>query len=193
MKVIEATSYILNKLKNEISDKLTYHSLWHTIDVVKHVQRIAKSEKVFDKENLQLLETAASFHDAGFLETYQNHEEKSCEIARNILPFFNYNNYQINEICTIIMATKIPQKPINQLSEILCDADLDYLGRDDFFTIGQKLYQELLLKNIIQNQIQWNQIQIDFLENHHYFTKTNQESRSSKKIKNINLIFIQNL
>lgn len=188
MKIKKAISYILSRLKRELPPELTYHGLWHTLDVVEQTHRIALSEGIHDTEHLQLLETAAYFHDAGFMETYQNHEEKSCEIAQNILPSFEYNPFQISLICTIIMATKIPQTPLNHLSEILCDADLDYLGRDDFFTIGQRLYQELLQKNIVQNQDQWNQIQINFLEKHHYFTETNKQSRNPYKLKNIDTI-----
>jgi HD superfamily phosphodiesterase len=188
MKIKKAILYIRNKLKTELPVELSYHGLWHTLDVVEQTRRIALSEGVHDKEDLQLLETAAYFHDVGFTETYQNHEEKSCEIARNILPLFDYNSRQINVVCSIIMATKIPQTPLNHLSEILCDADLDYLGRDDFFTIGQKLYQELLQRNIVQNQDQWNQIQIDFLAKHHYFTETNKQFRNNHKLKNISAI-----
>lgn len=188
MKIKKAILYIHHKLKAELPVELSYHGLWHTLDVVEQTRRIALSEGVEDKEALQLLETAAYFHDVGFTETYQNHEEKSCEIARNILPLFEYSSLQISLICSMIMATKIPQSPVNHLSEILCDADLDYLGRDDFFNIGQRLYQELLQRNIVQNQDQWNQIQISFLEKHHYFTETNKQSRNPHKLKNIDSI-----
>ncbi len=188
MKKKRAIFYILNRLKQELPPELTYHVLWHTLDVVEQTRRIALSEGITDKEHLQLLETAAYFHDAGFMETYQDHEEKSCEIARNILPSCEYDAFQISQICVLIMATKIPQSPHNHLSQILCDADLDYLGRDDFFTIGQRLYQELLWKNLVQNQEQWNQIQLDFLGKHQYFTQTNQLFRTPRKLENIKAI-----
>ncbi len=42
------------------------------------------------------------------------------------------------------MATKIPQKLINQLEEILGEAGLDYLDRNDFFKIGKRLQYELI-------------------------------------------------
>lgn len=188
MKVKEATAYILNRLTNELPTELTYHWIGHTLDVVAQARRIALSENILDKQNLLLLETAAYFHDAGFIETYQNHEEKSCEIAQMILPSFDYTLSEITAICTIIMATKIPQSPTNHLSEIICDADLDYLGREDFLEIGQRLYQELLYKNLVKNQHQWNEIQLLFLKKHKYFTKTNIESRNIVKLNNIEQI-----
>ena len=188
MKIKEAIAYILNRLKNELPAELTYHGLWHTLDVVEQARRIALSENVLDVKELALLETAAYFHDAGFMETYQNHEEKGCEIAKNILPSFDYTPSEITAICVIIMSTKIPQSPTNHLSEILCDADLDYLGREDFLEIGQRLYQELLVKNLVKNQQQWNEIQLSFLEKHQYFTKTNIESRNAVKLVNVGRI-----
>lgn len=185
MKIKDAILYIREKLKAELPVELSYHNLWHTLDVVAQSRRIALSEGIHDEDELQLLETAAYFHDVGFTETYENHEEKSCEIARKVLPIFEYNAFQIEQICLMIIATKIPQSPSNHLAKILCDADLDYLGRDDFFTIGQKLYQELLQRNVVQNQDQWNQIQISFLEKHQYFTETNKRSRNPHKLQNI--------
>jgi hypothetical protein len=81
----------------------------------------------------------------------------------------------------MIMATRIPQTPHNLLEEIIADADLDYLGRDDFWTIGNKLFTELQMYSIIQTEDEWNRLQIKFLEQHHYFTRTAIETRKQKK------------
>ena len=83
------------------------------------------------------------------------------------------------------MATKIPQSPKNQLAEILCDADLDYLGDHNFYAISQTLWQELYNLDKIDNSNNWNQIQVHFLESHRYFTPTNQLARNSEKQKRI--------
>ncbi len=185
MKLAKATAYILKRLTFELPSQLSYHSLGHTLDVVKQARRIALAERIDDKEKLQLLETAAYYHDAGFLETYQNHEEKSCEIAQNNLPAFGYSPSQIEIVCKAIMATKIPQTPTSQLGEILCDADLDYLGRADFFSIGDSLYQELVNKQIISNRQQWDTMQVSFLQKHEYFTAINQQMRCMTKGENL--------
>jgi hypothetical protein len=86
------------------------------------------------------------------------------------------------------MATKIPQKPLNKLEEIIADADLDYLGRNDFFAIGDQLFNELQARKVVDNVFDWDQIQIKFLENHQYFTKTSQKSRAMQKEKHLQLI-----
>jgi hypothetical protein len=88
----------------------------------------------------------------------------------------------------MIMATKIPQTPNNHLEQILADADLDYLGRDDFFTIGNKLYDELAMFGIITNERDWNLLQERFLESHNYHTATAISSRNAKKQQNLDII-----
>ncbi len=180
MKFADVKKMMLRKLLKELPDYLTYHSVYHTKDVLKASIRIAKSESI-KGEDLTLIKTAAIFHDSGFIYGPKDHEERSCDIARRYLPDYEYSTIQIERICGMIMATKIPQKPQNHLEEVLSDADLDYLGRDDFFTIGNTLYQEMIYFGFIKNEDEWNNIQIRFFENHHYFTKTAIESRQAGK------------
>lgn len=179
--------FILKKLKENLSENLSYHSVSHVKDVLKAVEQIAKSEGI-DDENLMLLKTAALFHDTGFLYGSKDHEVKSCDIAQEYLPEYGYSQDQIDVIKGMIMATKIPQMPQNHLEQILADADLDYLGRDDFFTIGDKLYEELAMFGIISSERDWNLLQEKFLNNHSYFTKTAIESRNQKKQENLDLV-----
>lgn len=175
---------MLAKLLEELPQHLSYHSVSHVNDVLEAAERIATSEHVEDEE-LILLKTAAVFHDSGFLHGAQEHERKSCEIAKTYLPDYGYKEAQIEKICGMIMATKIPQTPHNLLEEILADADLDYLGRDDFFTIGNRLYDELSMFGIVNTADDWNNLQIRFLENHHYFTKTAIATRKEQKDKHL--------
>lgn len=187
MKYNTIQSVIIDLLKEKLPEHLSYHSVGHIKDVIKSAEQIAISENVTPEE-LTLLKTAALFHDTGFLYGAKNHEEKSCEIAQAYLPDFDYSQDQIDLIKGMIMATKIPQRPQNHLEEILADADLDYLGRDDFFTIGDQLYEELSMFGIISSEYDWNLLQEKFLENHNFFTKTAINSRNLKKQENLNII-----
>jgi len=81
----------------------------------------------------------------------------------------------------MIMATKIPQTPLNHLEQIMADADLDYLGRDDFQVISDRLFQELE----IPDKNKWNKIQIAFFEKHSYFTESAKRLRNDKKQENL--------
>lgn len=179
--------FMLQKLQNELPQHLSYHSVSHVKDVMQAALNIARQEGVQQQEQI-LLQTAALFHDSGFLFGAQEHERKSCNIAREYLPQYGYDAQQIEQICGMIMATKIPQSPQNHLEEILADADLDYLGRDDFFTIGNRLFDELSMFGIVSTERDWNMLQLRFLESHHYFTKTAIALRNEKKQEHLNYI-----
>lgn len=187
MRFGEAKKFILGTLKNALPKHLSYHSVEHVKDVFNACKMLAASEGVAG-ENLKLLLTAALFHDSGFLKGPKEHEKKSCQIAKKHLPDFDYTPEQIKVICGMIMATKVPQEPQNHLEEIICDADLDYLGRDDFFEIGDKLYSELNMYGMLNTEDEWNKLQVRFLEAHHYFTKTAIKLRQRKKDKHLKLI-----
>jgi len=174
--------YVIAKLQNELSNRFTYHCIGHTVDVLEQAQQIAARENLTDEENIFLLKVAVLYHDSGFLFTYSGHEEKGCELGRKELPGFGLTSSQIEKICGMIMATKIPQSPKNQLEEIICDADLDYLGRDDFELISNNLYKEFLDFGFVNDHQDWMQKQIRFFETHHYFTKSSQQLRQPKKM-----------
>lgn len=178
---------ILNKLKNELSANLFYHSIDHTLDVYHSAESIAKEEGITDSD-LKLLLVGAIYHDAGYLIQNNNHEQLSCEIARQYLPQFRYTEEDIDLICRIIMATKIPQHPKTHLEKIICDADLNYLGRTDFLSIQEKLYEEMFAFGYIKNKKEWNKVQVNFMQNHHYFTPTAIKHNYSQKEKNIAII-----
>jgi uncharacterized protein len=184
MNFLSAKSFILNEL-DALSPALTYHGKHHTLDVFAVSEQLCISEKVSENDTLLVL-TAALFHDVGFLRHYRDHEAHSCRFAQEMLPNFGYRGGAIKKICSLIRATKIPQSPKNLLERILCDADLDYLGRDDFYAIGQTLFQEMRVLKMIDTEENWNAIQIRFLEKHAYFTESNQQERAALKEKHLN-------
>jgi uncharacterized protein len=177
-----AKAFILDKLERELSSDLAYHGIHHTLDVLYTTEELCYLEKVSPYEEL-LLKTAALFHDSGFTINNKGHEQLGCKIVQRHLPAYGYTNEEIKAICGMIMATKIPQSPKNFLEQIICDADLDYLGRDDFYDIGSTLFDELKAYNVLDNEQVWNKIQVNFLEQHAFFTPTNKKRRSSKKAK----------
>jgi hypothetical protein len=81
------------------------------------------------------------------------------------------------------MATKIPQSPTNLMERVICDADLDYLGRDDYFEISKKLYTEINHKNELSRE-DWITLQLNFFTKHQYFTSSAKKLRDTKKKKN---------
>lgn len=187
IKYYKTEHYVLKILEKNLSKKLYYHSIRHTKDVVKAVERIALLEGVTD-EGLFLLKTAAILHDAGFIEQYDHNESIGARMATEILPKYGYTEQHIKTIVELIHVTEIPHRPINKLQEIICDADLDYLGRDDFEEIADKLRLELREMGKINSDRLWDEIQVKFLRQHQYFTRTAIESRQAKKEANIELV-----
>jgi len=187
IKYYKTQHFVLDYLKAGLSDKLLYHSVNHSIDVVQAVERIALSEGVTD-EGLFLLKTAAILHDAGFVKQYENNESIGAAMAAEWLPKYGYTERHIKTIVELIHVTEIPHRPINKLQEIICDADLDYLGRDDFEEISNRLRLELRGMGKIDSDRAWDEIQVDFLKNHKFFTKTSIAARRKKKKENLKVV-----
>ncbi len=178
---------MLNKLERELPAYLYYHNVKHTIDVVTQAELIGIGEGVNDEE-LLLLKTAALFHDSGHILSYDDHEHFSALIVREILPDYFYTQRQIEIICDLIQSTKLPPAPKNVLERIMCDADLDYLGRTDMIPVSNALYRELNEMNKISSLLAWNQLQLKFISGHQYFTQTAQTLREVNKQKQIERI-----
>lgn len=182
--------FIIDKLTNELPAYVSYHDVQHTKDVVEAANYLAIKEILGEQETSIVL-TAALFHDIGFTSGYDEHEASSCEIARKILPSFDYDTIQIEKICKLIMATKLPQKPANILEEIICDADLFYLGSDKYFDKAEQLHVEFKATERIKDDADWNKVQIDFLKKHRYFTLTAIKEQDKKKKENLQHLLIK--
>jgi uncharacterized protein len=180
-------AYVFEQLEKNLATTLYYHGAHHTLYVYNAAMKIAEHENVTGKD-LTILMTAVLLHDYGFLETYNQHEEKGCEMAKKILPGYGYSTEQIDMVCSMIMRTKIPQIAFNKLEEIICDADLDYLGTDDFLPIGNQLFKEFLHYGVVKDEEGWNRLQMKFLVAHQYFTGYAKKFREEKKQQNLKLI-----
>ncbi len=187
IKFEDLNDYVLDRLERELPKHLYYHNYKHTIDVTIGVEIIGEGEGI-DGEDMLLLKTAALFHDFGQVVGALDHEERSCKIAEEVLPKFDYDQEQIDIIKGIIMATKLPPQPKTRLEEIIADADLDYLGRRDMVPVSDALYQELKVQGIIGSFNDWNKLQVKFLSVHQYFTKTARTMRTVNKEEQIERI-----
>lgn len=171
---------ILDRMEKQLPKNLYYHSVKHTIDVVTEVELIGWAEGLTEEEVL-LLKLAGLFHDCGHTVSYQNHEFYGAEIAREVLSQYNYSAEQVDIICRLIMATEFPPEPKDTLEAVICDSDLDYLGRSDFIPVSDTLYQELKEREMIGTYDEWNQLQLKFIKKHQYYTKTARNLREVNK------------
>jgi len=176
---------ILNRLKALLPDKLVYHDIGHTLNIEKAALRLCHLEGI-NEEDILLLRTAVLYHDAGFIEKYDQNEDFAIGMARNALPKYGYSAEQINTVCTIIRATKSNIEPELALEKIMCDADHDYLGRADYYAVAKRLRQELANYQRVYSEKDWCHFQLDYLEKkHRFYSDTAQNIRSQAKEKRI--------
>jgi uncharacterized membrane-anchored protein YitT (DUF2179 family)/predicted metal-dependent HD superfamily phosphohydrolase len=167
------------------SKNFLYHSWAHTAEVIQNTDEIGRKENITDID-LIILKSAALLHDVGYLTSSKDHEEVSCFVARDLLPRFEYSEEEIGKICELIMTTKLPQQPKDLLGKVLCDADLYYLGGDDYKPKAKSLYLEMKNFGNDITEHEWIDVQLAFLKNHKYFTPFAVENRSEGKGRIIN-------
>nr|WP_262505028.1 HD domain-containing protein [Saccharicrinis fermentans] len=175
---------VLDMMEQNLPENLFYHNIKHTIDVVTEVELIGWAEGLSEEEIL-MVKLAALFHDSGHVISYDEHELHGTVIARNMLAKYDFSDDMMATICDLIMATKFPPEPKNILEKVICDSDLDYLGRTDFIPVSNMLYEELKVRNMIGSFNEWNQRQLTFIRKHQYYTNTAQHLREVNKNKQI--------
>ena len=173
-------NHVIHLLKTALPSYCHYHNYEHTLYVWHKVAEIAVHENCTPEE-IDLLKAAALWHDTGFLNSYQNHEEESCKLAATWLRENNFSDTYIELVCSMIMATKLPQSPQTRLEEIVADADLEYLGTGYAALIAANLFKEFQELDPAFTKKQWNELQVSFLQKHHFFTKYCRENKEPVK------------
>lgn len=164
-------TFVISKLKAELSDDLFYHSIEHTLNVEQAALKYAKLEGL-EKDCIFRLQTAALFHDAGFLIEYKDNETVGAKILDKYAFEFGYSEADIQIISKIILATNNKIEPTTLSEKIMCDADHDYLGRQDYHHVANKLHKELAIYDNTIEATEWLKLQIDYLENKHIYYTT---------------------
>jgi predicted metal-dependent HD superfamily phosphohydrolase len=172
---------------------LLYHGPHHTLlDVFPAVDRLCEGEAVAPGDRDMVL-AAGLFHDIGFLETYDGNEPVGARIAGETLPGFGFPPPEVSRVRTLILSTAMKevdgvwrQVPGDDpLARILCDADLDNLGRDDFFGVSATLRRELSNQGRDFTELQWLARQILFVSQQEWFTDTQRRARQAGKEANL--------
>jgi predicted metal-dependent HD superfamily phosphohydrolase len=178
-------AHVENLFATNKDDRLIYHNAYHTEQVVKNAVRIANHYKLSDVDFFTVV-TAAWFHDIGYLSSFEKHEEHGAEAATVFLRLQNVDEATIKQISECILATKMPQKPIGLLQDIICDADLFHLGSDSFKDRNKLMRKEAEAfcgKKIEKDQ--WRQNTIALFHAHHYHTDYGQQQLNKGKEENL--------
>lgn len=181
-----ARNYVTEIYVHKVNPEFVFHNLDHTEDVAEACSRMADHFQLKGDERFVLM-LAAWFHDTGYsLGSAAGHEEESIRIATDFLRHNNVDETLIQKVSSCIQATKMPQSPVSQVEKILCDADLFHLATDDFKARNQLLKQEQ--ETVLGHKVpkkDWRKNNIQFLENHKFFTQYGQEALEPKKQENL--------
>ncbi|MGN6400433.1 MAG: Pycsar system effector family protein [Flavisolibacter sp.] len=188
--ILTATrNYVTDLFTNSLNPQFVFHNLDHTEDVADACSRMADHYQLSDDDRF-VLSLAAWFHDTGYTSGHaEGHEDVSVQLANDFLQQHQVDDNIIQRVTSAIQATRMPQSPLSQVEKILCDADLMHLATEDFKARNQLLKQER--ENLLGTKIskkEWRKGNVQFLENHKYFTDYAQQYLESKKTENLNEI-----
>ena len=166
--------------------QLSYHNLVHTESVVGNAVKIANHYRLEDKETF-IVVTAAWFHDTGYSTgEAAGHEKRGAAMAAEFLRSEEVEEEVIAEVEGCILATVWPQKPVNFLQQVVCDADLYHLGTPEFGDwnkLVRKEAEQRLGRKI--DKAEWRKSTIKLLENHEYQTDYCRDLLDKQKKKNL--------
>ena len=187
LKVVD--EYIRDLFRDELPHGIKYHDANHTRHPTKGVvaaaNRIAISENISEHDR-ELLITAAYFHDTGFIREYDKNEPIAARMAGRILKLIGYKPNEVKKIQKMILATDLAVEPKTHVEKILCDADLDHFGREDFFKFDGKLREGRRIRGIdVSDDAKWYKGTLAVITNHQYYTESQKKLREKEKQKNI--------
>lgn len=184
--ISKAENFVTNKLASETSPNYLYHNLRHTQRVVNSTKELIGGEHINEKEK-EILLLAAWFHDLGYTISYNNHEENSCDLAKDFLTEHKCPNQVIEQVCSLIMATVKEYEPQTVLEKIIRDADSSHFAVKNFMATSELLREELASVGIAQHSVvAWREENIRLLRTkHRFYTNYAQEHWQEGKDKNI--------
>lgn len=175
-------------LRRGLAPSVTFHDPAHTLEyVVPAADRLALAETVSGHARI-LIHAAALLHDTGYTVASEDHERISAGIARESLPRFGFSHDEIERIAVLIMATKLGREPETLEERILADADLDVLGREDFWPRSLALRSEMAAAGVTYDDVSWAEMQLEFLRGHRYHTESARRLRLAGKSENVRLL-----
>ncbi|MGN7759695.1 Pycsar system effector family protein [Chryseobacterium sp. 22532] len=185
----KAKDYVEILFKDKLSSVYFYHNFIHTTYTVNKAEEIMRNTPV-SKEDQEKVLLALWFHDTGYVECAQNHEEKGVAILTDFLKKENYPESFIQDVSQLILATKITYEPQNLLEKIVKDADCSHFASHDYNDISDALRKEWELTNVkCFSNDEWNAGNLEMLKNkHHYYTEYAKENWEPLKKKNIKKI-----
>jgi predicted metal-dependent HD superfamily phosphohydrolase len=187
--IVKASArYVSTYFSTYLDTNFTYHNIVHTTYVAKAVHTLCCDMNISAHQN-RILSVSAWFHDLGFTQCIEGHEEAGAELAGNFLESKGIDQEDIATVKACILSTHYPQQPTKLLEKIICDADLMYLGDKCYLKTSALLRKEWeLTKAITYTDSEWYQLNIQFVSAHHFHTRYCLTHIEKKKTKNVRLL-----
>jgi predicted metal-dependent HD superfamily phosphohydrolase len=182
----KAENYIFELFKDKVSKDHLYHNFHHIFRVVEAVTEIGKGSNI-SEDQLEILQLAAWFHDAGYSISEELHEQKSAEIAEEFLKKENYPTEKIDQVKSLILATCAFSEPQNLLEEIMKDADTSHFASENYIGIAELLKLEWeTTQNLSMSDVEWASTNRNLLLTcHRFYTDYAKENWTKGKESNI--------
>ncbi len=181
-----AKDYASKIIDEKLSAEYAYHNLEHTLEVLENVIEIGENSGL-TAEELELVELAAIFHDTGWIENSNNHEENSVQIAKKFLKSCLYNPEKIEKVSELILVTNLNNDTKYLLQTVLRDADILHIGKKGFYSRSQTLKSEIeFLETKKIEELNWIECTIDFLDKTEFTTEYAIKNYNKRRLKNIN-------
>lgn len=191
MNLIEQSENLVsNLLKDKLSNLYSYHNFSHTFNVVGAVNKLCIKENVEGVETEMLL-TAAWFHDTGYINGAEDHENESVKIATAFLKEKGQSDEFIAGVSKLILATSKLYVPQTLSEKIIKDADFVHITSLEYTSTCELLRFELKnTMNLSFDNLEWAKENLNFLVNTHRFY-TDYALKKWLPLKEKNIVMVQ--
>ena len=181
-------AFVSEEFKKPVWKDFDYHNSSHTLQVVEEVRQLGKLTKLSDTQMFEL-EIAAWFHDLGYSEGVEGHENISASIAENYLKEHSCPPQTVESVKSLIYATNPSFTDYQSISQkLIRDADLSNAGLEEFIKWNSKLRKEWsqkLSREFTDNE--WEIAQYEYLNSLKYLSEA--AKARYNKVKEQNLDF----
>jgi predicted metal-dependent HD superfamily phosphohydrolase len=186
----EVEAYVERYINERVDNRYVYHNFQHTCAVVEAAEELGEHYELTERDRT-VIQLAAWFHDTGYDEGWEDHENRSAHIAANFLREQELRDPSlIEDVRNAILATRVPQQPQNFLEEIVADADLSHLGDVSYWDRCGRVRQEFAItRNVIMSDQEWIDFELNFMLNHEFHTEAARELFGERKEKHVKQLY----
>jgi HD superfamily phosphodiesterase len=177
-----AEAYVHHYLLDNLPSEYLFHNIEHAREVAEVCGFLAEAAGL-SKEDSEIVQLAAWFHDCGYAE---GNLLQGGEVAAAFLDSKGYPSHKIERVKALINHHHSKETPESDLEKILHDANWSYLGRKRFFRRSKllRLEKEKVKGNLVDTD-DWNRELLDTLLQHKYHTPWAEVRFSKRRNKNI--------